>query len=535
MNEYLLNSSILAKNEQGLEEDNPPVWEEFNAEDIKKDAENMESLFIGTTGPSRQQQKSPQGFSDPYASQNYSEYSTDTSREMGQKGDAGRNPYASLQQQQQQQQLLYQQQLMKQNLNKQTENFGYSPMNQGSQMGNMNMQTNRPIPTNPNFVPLQQNPTTFYNQQMYQQQMPTMKQNPTTIGLSKQIPVTQTNKVFKFFCRDDYEKKLWFYKDFQDRIQGPFSAKEMDEWYDNKLLPPNLLITYGENNNFKTLADLVKYINSNSGKSQTQPQPQPTMPKQGNTINFATISLAQMAELCKNPDFLAYAQATGLNLQQIINNIKEREQMEKYNAMNKGYGYNQGGYPTNNSVNGYYDSQGVYYPSNTQGFAGGNIPTNQPINKGGFGQSPVGTADYGYNKQGPYQGYGGVDYKQQQQSPTTFSGPSMSGTASKGYYPMQNQKVQQPMQQQQFSNQGYPTALSLSNAVLQGQAQRPQQSYNPSQGGVPDIMTDQLKSMLGLGGAMGDVMKGTESKKNEEALGPKFNPADFPAFDETYK
>mmetsp|Transcript_60365 Transcript_60365/g.69968 ORF Transcript_60365/g.69968 Transcript_60365/m.69968 type:complete len:651 (+) Transcript_60365:622-2574(+) len=541
-------------------DDNPPVWEEFNAEDIKKDVENMDSLFIGTAD---KQQTSKNAYDQFIGDFSGAQYSKDGGKNYGfennygdsstesQRSDSSRN---YLTPQQQQELMQYQQQMMmkqQQNPNKMPENFGYNPNIQGIPIQSPKMGMGRQtMGNNPNFSTMQQNQQILYNQQQQQQQMYQMqgqgtKGNPTTIGLSKQIPATQQSKVFKFFCRDDYEKKLWFYKDFQNKVQGPFSAKEMDEWYDNGLLPLTLMITYGENNNFKTLSELISYINSNSGKQPQQQQQKQTFqtstPKQSGPINLSTISSVQMNELLKDPDFIQYAQATRLNIPQIINSIKEREQQEKYYAMNKNnFGYNQG-YPSGGPTNGNFDSQGGYYQNVNQNFAG-----NQQMNKGSFTPTQGGTnmgQDFGFSKQ-----------TQQFQNVNNYNSPNMNmaGPTNKGYpmqQQMQPQKLQkQPMQQfstqqqypmqqqftqqeQQYSNQGYPTSLNLNNAILQNTQQRPQQTFVQPQSQGTDLMTNQLKSILGLGGGdLSGLIGGGDVKKNEESAGGGFNSADFPAF-----
>ena len=65
--------------------------------------------------------------------------------------------------------------------------------------------------------------------------------------------------VFKY-CGHNYEAKVWFYTDERNLIQGPFSARQMDEWYTNNQLQSELSISkgMGNNSNFKPLSHFVE-------------------------------------------------------------------------------------------------------------------------------------------------------------------------------------------------------------------------------------------------------------------------------------
>lgn len=68
--------------------------------------------------------------------------------------------------------------------------------------------------------------------------------------------------IFKFFSADQ-DEKIWYYLDLQNKLQGAFSAKMMDEWYSNGHLPMELKVTLGRNNEFRTLRDLADTLIQN--------------------------------------------------------------------------------------------------------------------------------------------------------------------------------------------------------------------------------------------------------------------------------
>lgn len=525
-------------------EDEAPVWEDFSVDEIKRSADKMEGLFLDTgsrqspgmygndnvkNGSFQNINSRNQGFGETF-----DDNSTNASNMTPKSGGGGWDPYLSPQQQQQQ--------FMKQNAS----NYDFQYMNQGLPVNNPNKMAggvvNKPMMNNPNYYPMPQQMSMNVNPQMYQQMpmKPTPTVNTQSIGLSKQIPPTNQSKVFGFFCRDDYDKKQWFYKDLQHKVQGPFSAREMDDWFESKLLPLTLLITYGESNEFKTLADLVRYVEMNSAKPmQQKPQPQPTMTKQPTSINFATISYAQMMELLKNPDFIQYAQATGLNLHQIVASIKEREQ---YYAMN-----NQQGYTSPMSNN--FESQGYYQTGGDQMYYGKTVQ--QPVNKGGFGptqvislQNQVGP-DYNYKGQGMYQNFNNPDYNKMNSgysnpNNATFKAPTNKAYPTQYQQPQMQQTTQhvymQQQQQPQYVPQEYSTNVNLNSAIPQNKTPKAQQTPNVIQAESPDLMTNQLKSLLGLGGGnLGNLIGGSDFQKNDEVQGSRFQASDFPSFSESYK
>ena len=275
--------------------------------------------------------------------------------------------------------------------------------------------------------------------------------DPSTIGLSKQIPPTK-DFLFRFFANgSEYERKNWYYKDMQSIVRGPFSAREMDEWHNAKYLPLDLMITYGANNNFKPLSELIKYKESFNAPNTQQKPVQNTSVKQG--VNLMNLSSNELQELMKNPKFIEYARASSLNVNQLMYLIKQREANEKANVT-RGYNANS------------FESLG-YYPNNSQDASRRANPTSNSF------QSGISAAPDYYSRQGMYNNYNNIDYNQ-----------TNKRTSTQGY----------PVELLQQYSPGYSNA-----AVSQGSAQKAQPSFNfGSQLGSPSFMaTDtNYKSMI---------------------------------------
>ena len=59
-------------------------------------------------------------------------------------------------------------------------------------------------------------------------------------------------------------KAMWFYKDYEGRIQGPFNASDMQEWYAQSYLKNDLLVRREEEEEYRTLGEVIAEIgNSN--------------------------------------------------------------------------------------------------------------------------------------------------------------------------------------------------------------------------------------------------------------------------------
>ena len=56
---------------------------------------------------------------------------------------------------------------------------------------------------------------------------------------------------------DDPTERCWIYIDEHDFIQGPFSSSEMDNWYNNKCFPMDLLIGLSDRERSIRLGDFI--------------------------------------------------------------------------------------------------------------------------------------------------------------------------------------------------------------------------------------------------------------------------------------
>ena len=79
---------------------------------------------------------------------------------------------------------------------------------------------------------------------------------PTQYGL--QTPLNRA--VFKKLAQD-YEANQWYYTGNDGFMQGPFSSRQMDEWYIMGYLPLDLEINLQESKGFRRLRELVDIIN----------------------------------------------------------------------------------------------------------------------------------------------------------------------------------------------------------------------------------------------------------------------------------
>ena len=157
-------------------------------------------------------------------------------------------------------------------------NGGRSP--QRNVQGNLYSQ----LQNNPNYNPadiqqygaqrgtqgLQQINTQYGNKSYAQQaQSPSYaREVQATSPMIKQTANAAPNCIFKYFS-PDYDKKLWSYVDLEQKVQGPYSGRTMDEWYSKGYLPPNLHVTIGSNNGFKSLKDLADVISNHYTQNES--------------------------------------------------------------------------------------------------------------------------------------------------------------------------------------------------------------------------------------------------------------------------
>lgn len=496
-------------NSQGEEIDATPIWGSFDAEEIKKNRGSMDSLFVQPeekskdypfslegnfdlflTNPNKREQFIGGGQSQKktpnkifplfYLNEDsYDEHSTDVSLNLTpvnelnwsfNKNTETANP-SSYRAQQQQYPIREAQEIMRQAMPKAinlstcfgNNKFTANNMNQ-AQVSNGDKKY-VPMQNFPGFSKLAMNATPNTNSTNFAEKTSSSK-----------------DALFKFFSSGaEYEKKSWYYKDLQNKVRGPFSAKEMDEWYQAKYLPMDLMLTYGDNKNFRSLTELVKY--RDSFKTDPSPQKLNAPTKQTQDVNLNNLSSYQLYELTKNPEFIEYARVSGVNLNQLMYSIKQREANEKSMASNKSQLASQGFYPLNNSNS----NSGSNLARSAYGTA--QQLNNNKSNNVQFGMNAVPEFNY---SQGLYNNnnYNNID--------STQSNKRISNQG----YPTEFPKQQHT--QQSSVNQNYPNSPYMGSPLIQTAPQRtPPTNFNyQGQIGSPTYLaTDNYKSFVMPNGA----------------------------------
>jgi len=170
-------------------------------------------------------------------------------------------------------------------------------MQQGEYYGNAGMRTNQQQQQyNMGYNPSEMNQNMYRGQQQQQVQSQGMNAqygnkgymmgaqgqqgNVRREGSATSLPQTAASKsttppdfIFKYFS-PDYDAKVWSYVDLEQKVQGPYSGRTMDEWYSKGYLPLELHVTIGKSNGYRSLKELAEVIINHTTQVQTQPQPQ---------------------------------------------------------------------------------------------------------------------------------------------------------------------------------------------------------------------------------------------------------------------
>eukprot|EP00826_Nyctotherus_ovalis_P023680 TRINITY_DN1820_c0_g1_i4.p2 TRINITY_DN1820_c0_g1~~TRINITY_DN1820_c0_g1_i4.p2 ORF type:complete len:233 (-),score=58.49 TRINITY_DN1820_c0_g1_i4:94-792(-) len=76
----------------------------------------------------------------------------------------------------------------------------------------------------------------------------------------KEFPTERANP----FCHSSLTiketDKVWYYRDTQNAVQGPFNSVEMNTWHKAGYFPANLLLKCGKYSPFTPLADFLNFI-----------------------------------------------------------------------------------------------------------------------------------------------------------------------------------------------------------------------------------------------------------------------------------
>ena len=359
-----------------------------------------------------------------------------------------------------------------------------------------------------NLSPQQQQ--AFYAQMMkaYQQQQQGLQGNFMSYQLPQfkreapkqqpRINPTLPSFLFRYFCQD-YDEKIWYYIDLQQKIQGPFSGKMMDEWYQNGHLPLDLNVTMGKNNGFRTLKELAEIVINGVLSGPTQESPKVSNPQL--QAQMAMQQQMQMNEIMK---------------QKLL---AEQQNLAKKSSISD----------LDNPNYSPYSNQG--YNKYPQGY--GNI--NQPdyANMQGY-----------YGKVNPNL----IQQQQKQQIPTNYL---QQKTPIQQPYPYQQGHLQNMQSMQQQKNPGgYPSMQQQNPNINYGmsQQQKVQQfgGMNIPLTGNPNDISLQLKGMLGLLGntnnqsqnVSGGNIPSSSSKSNQQGntqIPPRIDTSDFPTLGEASK
>lgn len=217
----------------------------------------------------------------------------------------------------------------------------------------------------PQQIPMQQHmfgPQMYYAPEQNINYMQGKTQTPMAqlpIGLQPPLQALLPN-VFSHFTTFGFKPDAWYYLDRQKMKQGPFTTKQMNEWYMGNHLPMDLPITSGENINFMPLKDLIdlifKPVISNTVRSPTMTQPTyqqqvhspvQMMPQQQHQHQHQQQqqqqqdkSQFQFSQLLENPLFQGLA--TEKSTAPMPMNVKTAEELEQQ-ALQEAYGQ-YGGY-----------------------------------------------------------------------------------------------------------------------------------------------------------------------------------------------
>jgi len=296
---------------------------------------------------------------------------------------------------------------------------------------------------------------------------------------TKILNPTYPSFIFKYFV-SNYDEKVWYYIDLQKRVQGPFSGKIMDEWYIHGHLPLSLHVTIGDSNGYKTLKELADLIvNKSIGADEhmyQQPPPE-NKPMESNQQGFSGIS-----DLLKSrPDLVQF----GANTQMpTMGKAKVLDEVEK-----------TGGHYGPNYQDDYRGPNQNYYQK------GG---PNGPMHGGNYERQQNYENQKNAQKKGDYDMQQATRYRMEQNTDSPNRGMNNQGPQNKNNLP-----TIQPMNQSNspgssnLNTSGESSAKSKPADPITNAKILPVDSGADT--GVILDMTNQLKSLLGLGGQFGGL------------------------------
>jgi hypothetical protein len=305
-------------------------------------------------------------------------------------------------------------------------------MQQGEYYGTAGMRTNQQQPQfNMNFNPSEMNQNMYRGQQQQSQGQPqgmnaqygnkgymmgAQGQQQGTVrreGSATSLPQTTAPKtttppdfIFKYFS-PDYDAKVWSYVDLEQKVQGPYSGRTMDEWYSKGYLPLELHVTIGKSNGYRSLKELAEVIINHTTQAQTQVQPQVQPQVQAQTRTPQQQYQQQ------------YQQQHTQHTQQQQQSQPQYQQYQQYQQQQQQYPQH-----TQQQQAQYYQQQQQQYQPQTH-----------------------------QQQQGGYSGQNAQAYNMAQKAKVAYN-PNPNPTEEMAYYGQQSPSVQQQKQAQAYANYG---------------------------------------------------------------------------------
>jgi len=364
---------------------------------------------------------------------------------------------------------------MRANPQQQYAGMGYNPSegNQNMYRGQQQQMQPQPQYGNKGYMGAQQGVTKQGSQTHIQQ-----SQSPVPKSTSSGTP---PDFIFKYFS-PDYDAKVWSYVDLEQKTQGPYSGRTMDEWYSKGYLPLELHVTIGKSNGYRTLKELAEVIinHTTQAQAQTQPQAQPQVQTaqsrapqqyQQGQQNYGQ-QYQQYQQYQQQQQHQQYQQQQPQNpqhsqytQQQQQQYYQQQQQQPQYQAQSGGYG-GQGG--QGQGAQSYLANKNKAYNQNEEAYYGQQSPSVQQKQQ--------------------YMSYGGKTV--QEINPQEYYG-SYGSTSAGSYYSGSGQEGQQNVNPN-YGFKASPTTSLNTSGYYQEQGQGQSQGQGQGQGGAYRTPTNQI-------------------------------------------
>lgn len=326
---------------------------------------------------------------------------------------------------------------MRANPQQQYAGMGYNP---SEYRGHQQQMQPQPQYGNKGYMGAQQGVTKQGSQTNIQQ-----SQSPVPKSTSAGTP---PDFIFKYFS-PDYDAKVWSYVDLEQKTQGPYSGRTMDEWYSKGYLPLELHVTIGKSNGYRTLKELAEVIINHTTQAQTQAQ-QPQ----------AQVQAQPQVQTAQSRAPQQYQQQTQQNYGQQYQQYQQYQQQQQHQQQQQ---YQQHPQHSQYTQQQYYQQQQQPQPQyqSQSGAYGG---------QGGQGGQGQGAQSYLATKN---KSYG--------QNEEAYYGQQSPSVQQKQYMSYGGKTVQEINPQEYYGNYGGGTPTTTSS-YYSGSGQEGQQNVNPNYG-----------------------------------------------------